>query len=164
MRLRALFFKLGAMATAVPFWAWLLVFAIAGGIVGLGAFTFTYAEGFSYLSDDPHACANCHVMREVFDGWNHGSHKAVAVCNDCHTPHTSIIAKYAVKAVNGFKHSAAFTLDAIPDPIRIVSFDREIAYDNCLGCHGSMVSAIAHVDNPAPTDCFVCHAGVGHGD
>ncbi len=34
----------------------------------MGVFTFTYAEGFSCLSDDPRACANCHVMREVFSG------------------------------------------------------------------------------------------------
>ncbi len=163
MRLKALYQKAGAIASAIPFRAWLLGFVVVGGIIGLGAFTVAYAKGFSYISDDPRACANCHVMREVFDGWNHGSHKAVAVCNDCHTPHSSILAKYAVKALNGMKHSIAFTLDDIPEPIRIVPFDREIAYENCLGCHGAMVSTIAHVDDPkTPTDCFSCHDDVGH--
>jgi len=28
---------------------------------GVGAFTFVYAKGFSYLSTDPRACVNCHV-------------------------------------------------------------------------------------------------------
>ncbi|MFW5942556.1 MAG: cytochrome c nitrite reductase small subunit, partial [Chloroflexota bacterium] len=62
-----------------PLWLWLLVAGVAGGAVGLGGFTFIYAEGASYLSDDPNACVNCHVMRDVHDAWNHGSHKAVAV-------------------------------------------------------------------------------------
>jgi cytochrome c nitrite reductase small subunit len=30
---------------------------------------------------------NCHIMRDQFEGWSHSSHKAVAACNDCHTPH-----------------------------------------------------------------------------
>ena len=38
-----------------------------GLVLGLGAYTFVYARGYSYLSHDPGACANCHVMREHFD-------------------------------------------------------------------------------------------------
>ncbi len=150
------------IARALPVWAWIGLFALAGGLVGIGGFTFFHAEALSYLSDDPRACANCHVMREVYDAWNHGSHKAVATCNDCHTPHYSIVAKYFVKAYNGWNHSKAFTLNEIPEPIRIVSFDRGIAYDNCIACHADMVSQMAHVDDPNPTDCLKCHWYVGH--
>jgi cytochrome c nitrite reductase small subunit len=67
-----------------------------------------YARGGSYLTDDPAACANCHVMREQYDGWIAASHRAVAVCNDCHTP-PGLLGKYATKARNGFWHSVAFT-------------------------------------------------------
>ena len=154
--------KIGALFFSIPFAGWLFLFGLGGGIVGLSGFTFNYAAGLSYLSDDPKACANCHVMREVYDGWNRAPHHAVAVCNDCHTPHSSLIAKYAVKALNGYRHSKAFTLDEIPDPIRITEFDRQIVEDNCLTCHGEMVSLIAHEDKN-PTDCLTCHAGVGHG-
>ena len=61
---------------------------------GLGTYTFTYAKGLSYFSNDPRACMNCHIMREHFDGWQKSPHHAVATCNDCHTPHT-FFAKYA---------------------------------------------------------------------
>ena len=44
----------------------------------LGVYTFAYARGWSYLTDNPAACANCHVMREQFDGWLKSSHRAVA--------------------------------------------------------------------------------------
>ena len=76
-----------ARASGIPLWAKLGLFALFGGIVGLALFTVSYAEATSYLSDDPAACRNCHVMNDVYDAWVRGPHHAVATCNDCHTPH-----------------------------------------------------------------------------
>jgi cytochrome c nitrite reductase small subunit len=148
---------------AAPLWSWLLLAAVIGGIVGLSSYTFAYAEGASYFSNDPAACVNCHIMREVYDGWNHGSHKAVAACNDCHTPHTSVAAKYLVKGINGWNHSVAFTTGNFHEPIQITDMNRAVAQENCLYCHGSMVTAISHETANEPTDCLACHGGVGHG-
>lgn len=153
---------LNARLLAIPLWGWSLLAMLFGGAAGMGGFTFTYAQGFAYFSDDPRACANCHVMREVYDAWSHGSHKAVAGCNDCHTPHDSLIAKYYVKAVNGFNHSRAFTLGDFPEPISITQFNRDVAYHNCLACHGELTVAISHVNDRDPTDCMQCHADAGH--
>ncbi len=76
-----------------------LVLAIAAGsAVGIMGYTFVYAKGYSYLSNDPSACANCHIMNEQYDGWTRSSHHAVATCNDCHTP-PDMIGKYMTKAV-----------------------------------------------------------------
>ena len=36
-------------------------------------------------------------------------------------PHNSIVAKYAVKALNGFRHSYAFTTGNFDEPIRITA-------------------------------------------
>ena len=48
----------------------LVVLAVVVGVaLGLGSFTFVYARGSSYLTNDPAACANCHIMREHFDAW-----------------------------------------------------------------------------------------------
>ncbi|HEY5870196.1 MAG TPA: NapC/NirT family cytochrome c, partial [Candidatus Tectomicrobia bacterium] len=76
--------------------------------LGIGSYTFLYAHGWSYLIDNPAACANCHIMQDHYDAWLKASHRAVATCNDCHTP-TNIIAKYYTKADHGFWHSYAFT-------------------------------------------------------
>ena len=47
-----------------------LVLGVAIGLaVGICAYTFAYAQGWSYLTDNAAACANCHVMREQYDGW-----------------------------------------------------------------------------------------------
>ena len=147
---------------SLPFWAVVLLTALAGGIVGLGSYTFVYARGFSYFSDDPTACINCHIMREVYDGWNNSSHKAVATCNDCHTPHT-LPAKLLTKAINGFNHGAAFTIGNFPEPIVITQRNRDIAQENCLYCHDDLVAMISPRDSPTPTDCLGCHRTVGHG-
>jgi nitrite reductase (cytochrome c-552) len=34
---------------------------MAGLIIGLGCYTFIYAKGYFYLTDDPSACADCHM-------------------------------------------------------------------------------------------------------
>ena len=128
----------------VPIWAIIALAGLFGGIGGLGTFTFLYAEGASYLSNDPSACVNCHVMREVFDGWNHGTHKAVAACNDCHTPH-ELVPKYFVKALNGFKHSAAFTLGGFHEPIEITDFDRQVALEQL-----HLLSQRSHICDESP--------------
>ena len=141
-----------------------LVLALTVGLAtGLGAFTFVYARGYSYLSNDPGACANCHIMREHFDAWNKSSHKNVATCNDCHTPH-DLVGKYTVKAKNGFWHSFYFTTGRYPDPLRITAGNREVTADACRYCHAQVVEAIEHPDAAEKdrSNCVRCHEYVGH--
>lgn len=143
----------------------LLLFAVLfGALAGAGGYTFYDAKGLSYLSDDPRACVNCHVMRDVYDGWERGPHHAVAVCNDCHTP-ASPFRKYLVKASNGWHHSKAFTLQNWHEPIRIRASNARVLQDNCLRCHGGFLEEIApHGVVPGDDiNCIRCHRGVGHG-
>lgn len=132
-----------------------------GLAVGIGGFTFVYARGASYLTDEPAACANCHVMREHYAGWTAASHRAVAVCNDCHAPHDSV-GKYATKAWNGFWHSVAFTTGRFPDPVRITGRNRRITEGACRSCHQDVVRAIDARPTPDRLACIPCHDSVGH--
>ncbi len=159
---RSLGRSLTLLFSAFPLWLWIALAGMVGGVAGLGGFTFSYAQGFSYLSNDPQACVNCHIMRDQFDAWNRGSHKAVAVCNDCHTPHNNIVSKYAVKGINGFRHSYAFTTGNFHEPIQITAMNRDVTEHACLYCHGDFVADIAHAEGNDPTDCLSCHEGVGH--
>jgi len=137
---------------------------LAGVLLGAGVFTLAYAEGLSYLSNDPEACVNCHIMREQFAGWQTGVHKDVATCNDCHVPH-KLLSKYIGKAMNGWHHSSAFTLQNYPDPIRIKAGNAEVLQHNCRDCHSDMVGEITgHYgsDEEGP-ECVHCHRNVGHG-
>jgi cytochrome c nitrite reductase small subunit len=135
-----------------------------GLFAGVGSYTFYYARGLSYLSNDPRACVNCHIMREQFDGWQKSPHHAVATCNDCHTPH-DLVGKYLTKAENGYWHSKGFTLLDFHEPIMIKSRNSVVLQANCVECHRQIVSGInTHPGQPREMlDCVHCHRDVGHG-
>jgi cytochrome c nitrite reductase small subunit len=134
----------------------------AGAGAGVGAFTFIYAKGGSYMTNDPGACANCHVMTDHFNAWAKSSHHAVAVCNDCHAPH-DFVGKYLTKARNGYNHSLAFTTGDFPEPIRITPLNRNITEQACRYCHQEVVQAIdSHATGAEEMSCIRCHSSVGH--
>src|SRR5690349_19598774 len=63
---------------------------LLGVPIGVGAFTFVDAKGFPYLSTDPRACVNCHVMNAQYDGWRMSGHRHPATCVECHLPHEGL--------------------------------------------------------------------------
>lgn len=147
-------------------WAGIFLSIITGVAIGTSTYTFIYARGYSYLTDDPSACINCHIMREQFEAWSHSSHHAAAKCNDCHTP-ASFLAKWWTKAQNGFWHSYYFTMGTFADPIQITERNRRLAEGACAKCHADIIRAIEMPAGAAGTfrdraRCLHCHRDVGH--
>jgi cytochrome c nitrite reductase small subunit len=134
-----------------------------GTAFGIGLYTFVYAQGWSYLTNDPKACANCHVMNEQYESWLKSSHRSVAVCNDCHVP-DNFIGKYYTKANHGFWHSFYFTTQTFHEPIRETAGSREVTEKRCRGCHGAVVQAMGTPAHAGSTEisCIRCHGSVGH--
>ena len=135
--------------------------ATLGVLVAVGGYTFIYAKGFAYLTNDPAACANCHVMENHYRAWMKSSHRAVATCNDCHTP-PGLIPKYTVKAINGFNHSLAFTTGRFPEPLRITRRNEDATEKACRKCHHDIVEGIESGPNAPRLSCIRCHSTVGH--
>ena len=142
----------------------LLLAVTVGVLVGVGAFTFNYAEGFSYFSTDPRACANCHIMNPQYDSWSRGPHHAAAGCVDCHLPH-EFIPKYIAKAENGYHHSKGFTFQDFHEPIIIKPKNARILQESCVRCHGEFVHELVRgaTTGENAVECVHCHRGVGHG-
>lgn len=136
--------------------------ALVGLALGVGGYTFVYAKGYSYLVNNPQACANCHAMDQQYSGWLKSSHHSVATCNDCHTPH-NLIGKYATKAENGFWHSFYFTTGRYPENIHAREVSRKITENQCRRCHADIAGDVA---SPHAGDgglsCIQCHGHVGH--
>ncbi len=135
-----------------------------GMSAGIGIYTFVYARGSSYLTNNPASCANCHVMNEQYDGWLKSSHRAVATCNDCHTP-PGLLGKYATKASNGFWHSFYFTTGNFHEPIQITPRNLAVAEQACRKCHADLTQTIdgAHsATGGEAISCIRCHRSVGH--
>lgn len=140
------------------------------GMASLGAFTAAAgwvgytSNGLSYLSDDPKACINCHIMTPQYATWQHSSHGRVATCNDCHVPHDNVVRKYWFKAMDGGRHSFMFTFRLEPQVIRAREASKTVIQENCIRCHTTTVQTIAaDVHSGSTRPCIECHREVPHG-
>ncbi|MCK3655024.1 hypothetical protein A4G19_04375 [Pasteurellaceae bacterium Macca] len=141
----------------------IILITLIGVFIGISAYTAYYSEAISYLSNDPKACKNCHAMQQHYDAWIKGPHSHVAVCNDCHMPHDSVLNKVIAKMDNGFWHTLKFTLGNYPQNIQIREVNHNITKKACLNCHGELTDMI-HIpyQKDETIDCTRCHASVGH--
>ncbi len=149
----------------------ILPFFVMGGIIaGLGAYTVYMSRAHSYLSDDPSACVNCHIMTPYYQSWAHSSHSQWANCNDCHVPHNNIFAKYGFKALDGLYHSAVFTARAEPQVIRPRESSDNVIMNNCIRCHTQLNTEFVKTGMISYTDaqngqgkaCWDCHTQIPH--
>ena len=90
---------------------------MAGTIVGGGLFFLYMLRAHTYLTDEPSACVNCHIMSPYYATWMHSSHSRKATCNDCHVPHENFVKKWTFKGMDGMKHVAAFLTSSEPQGI-----------------------------------------------
>ena len=152
------------MTIALSKRAFLLAAVAAGVLLGLGIFTFIYAEGLSYFGTESRSCANCHIMNAQYDSWIKSSHHIVAKCVDCHLPQNPV-AKLIAKSVNGYHHSKGFTFQDFHEPIMIKPHNSRILQEACLGCHSGLVHDIVagSTTDANAVRCVHCHSSVGHG-
>lgn len=145
---------------------------IAGGIIaGLAVYTIYMSRAFSYLSDKPEACINCHIMTPYYATWEHSSHAQWTNCNDCHVPHDNVINKYAFKAMDGLYHAAIFTARKEPIAIRARSASSGVIMENCIRCHTELNTELVKTGFKCYSDvekgnakaCWDCHRDVVHG-
>ena len=152
-----------------PKWRW-PVFIVSGLLAGVLLFTLYLSNALSYLSDNPAACTNCHIMAPQYATWSHSSHREVTHCNDCHVPHNNFINKYYFKAKDGLRHATIFTLRKEPQVIFIKEEGAEAVQNNCIRCHSDLlvdpklqVSVDNHASHRTDRRCVECHREVPHG-
>jgi cytochrome c nitrite reductase small subunit len=147
-----------------------VVLILIGIFVGLGLFTLHVGRATSYLSDDPAACVNCHVMAPQYATWQNSSHRRFTVCNDCHVPQNNIFEKYFFKASDGLRHSYMFTFRLEPQVIRIHEAGRNAVQRNCIRCHSEQIHPISvraitaqSIQEHGEGYCWDCHRETPHG-
>jgi cytochrome c nitrite reductase small subunit len=150
----------------VPPAGWRLPVAVACGVfVGLFGVTFHISRATSYLTDDPAACTNCHIMAPQYASWQHSSHARHATCNDCHVP-ADPIGRYAFKAYDGSRHAFMFTFEMEPQVIRIHAPGAYVVQGNCVRCHDHLIEPTTLAAGGAHSGerkCWDCHREVPHG-
>jgi cytochrome c nitrite reductase small subunit len=137
--------------------------------LGLGVYTLYIGKAFSYLSDNPKTCINCHVMYPEYITWMHSSHGRDVSCNDCHVPHNNALNKYFFKAKDGMRHASMFALRLEPQVISIKEAGMEVVQENCERCHASLIAVMERREESAGFSeeeerrCWDCHREVPHG-
>ncbi|WP_047445879.1 cytochrome c nitrite reductase small subunit [Alistipes sp. ZOR0009] len=150
---------------------WRVAVIVALGVFsGLGCYTFYVSKAYSYLSDKPEVCVNCHIMGTQYATWFHSSHRERATCNDCHVPHSSALMKYAFKAKDGMRHAALFTLRLEHQSITIGDAGASVVQQNCIRCHtvlnqdvGLAKVTFEMAKKNEGKVCWECHREVPHG-
>lgn len=148
----------------------LFVIIMMGIFVGLGIYILYISNAVSYLSNDPRACINCHVMNVHYASWQKGSHATVATCNDCHVPQDNFLRTYWFKANDGLRHATYFTMRWEPQVIQIKDAGKEAVQENCIRCHSNLIhpTSIRAISNKNVEDqtekyCWECHRNTPHG-
>lgn len=145
------------------------VILLLGTICGMGGYIFYVSKAWSYLSDEPKTCVNCHIMRPEYVTWSRSSHREHATCNDCHVPHDNFFRKYFFKAKDGMRHATIFTINGYPQTITMLPPGRRVVQENCIRCHGNLTEMVgANVSYDDAMDgngrvCWDCHREVPHG-
>ena len=151
--------------------AWKVASIVAiGALIGASLFIFYVSNAYSYLSDKPSTCVNCHIMAPQYATWSHSSHREVAHCNDCHVPHNNVANKYFFKAKDGLRHASIFTLRKEPQVIFIREEGKEVVQDNCLRCHEILLKdskLLSYTPDfqhfRMERKCWECHRETPHG-
>jgi len=160
----------GFLSKITPPATWKVPVIIVLGVgFGLLIHIFYISNAYSYLSDNPETCINCHVMTPQYATWERSSHGRVASCNDCHVPQGNVIEKYYFKASDGLRHATMFTLRLEPQVIRIKDAGKKAVQENCIRCHENQIHPISlrAVSGKAieqeSTYCWDCHRETPHG-
>lgn len=143
---------------------------ITGAFVGLFIYTFFASRAYSYLSDNPRTCVNCHVMSPYYATWTHSSHARNTTCNDCHVPHNNIVNKYFFKAKDGLRHSTVFTLRGEKTALQTIEASSKVIMDNCIRCHTQLNQEFVNTGRMGYKEmkemggnaCWDCHRDVPH--
>lgn len=143
---------------------------ITGAFFGIFIYTFISSRAYSYLSDDPKTCVNCHVMAPYYATWMHSSHGRDVTCNDCHIPQDNIVSKYFVKGLNGYNHAAVFTKRTEDQAMRAIPMNSQAIMNNCIRCHSQLNTEFVETGRHSWREmqeiggsaCWGCHRDVPH--
>lgn len=149
-----------------PFWRIPVIIAL-GIFTGSAFYIFYVSNAYSYLSDNPKTCVNCHVMTPQFATWSHSAHREVANCNDCHVPHNNFLSHYYFKGKDGLRHATIFTLRKEPQVIFIKEAGIEVVQNNCIRCHSQLFDtkevSVTQKVHQSDRLCWECHRETPHG-
>ncbi|MCD7973749.1 MAG: ammonia-forming cytochrome c nitrite reductase subunit c552 [Candidatus Azobacteroides sp.] len=97
------------------------------------------SRAHSFLSEEPAACVNCHIMTPYYQSWNHSSHAQWETCNDCHVLQENLLTKYTLKTKDGIYHTIVLTIRGEAGSVkysnRLITSPLKNINNTCQTCH-----------------------------
>lgn len=149
----------------------IIAIMLAGIIVGSGSLLLYMLRAHTYLTDDPAACVNCHIMAPYYATWFHSSHSRNATCNDCHVPHENAVKKWTFKGMDGMRHVGVFLMKGEHQVIQALPESAQVIMNNCIRCHTQLNTEFVKTGRidymkaqvGEGKACWDCHRDVPHG-
>ena len=156
----------------LPSRRWKIIAIVLLGVIGGNGMLFLYVlRAHTYLSDDPAACVNCHIMAPYYATWFHSSHSRDATCNDCHVPHENVVKKWVFKGMDGMRHVAVYLAKGESQVLQAIPESSKVIMNNCIRCHTQLNTEFVktgRVDYMLTQvgegkACWDCHRDIPHG-
>jgi cytochrome c nitrite reductase small subunit len=128
-----------------------LAAAFAGGFASFGP------PGLYARSGTPEFCASCHVMESEYENWFHNAGHRRLKCIECHLPNDTKVRHVFSKGLEGMWDSYVFYSGRVPETIRLSERGKKLLRENCVRCHGELVSRINE-----DRDCWACRRRLSH--
>ncbi len=134
----------------------ILIFGIGGALM---LFFILYGPpALIEVTSTPEFCGSCHIHDEHYASWQKtGLHRNIS-CVSCHLPNGNPISHLVWKGIDGSKDFILFHTNLFSEPIKATTHGKEIIKENCVSCHGNMVSEM----NVESKNCWDCHKRVNH--
>lgn len=132
----------------------LIVLVVAGVLAIFLAFG---PPGIYAKTETPEFCGSCHVLQVQYETWFHSGAHARISCVDCHLPNDTFVRHLTWKTLDGLKDWLAFHMGRVSEPIKISDRGAGFVRENCLRCHGEIMSRVNEERH-----CWVCHRKMTH--
>lgn len=132
-----------------------LLVVIFSGVLGL--FLLIGPPRLLEKSDSPEFCVMCHVMEPQHAAFMHAGAHRRKKCADCHIPNNNAFNYYLWKTIYGINDLVVFTSGMVPEPILLSGHGAKMVQDNCIRCHGELVSQM-----DTTRKCWDCHRRIPH--
>ncbi len=131
-----------------------IVLAVTGVLIVFIAFG---PPGLYAKTETPEYCGSCHVIQDRYESWFHSGAHAQIKCVDCHLPNDTFIRHLTWKTLDGLKDWLAFHMGRVSEPIKISARGAGFVRENCLRCHGEIMSRVNEERR-----CWECHRKLTH--
>ena len=145
----------GDCTAAMRVFKWLLLL----GAIGFGMMLMVKIPALGLA--EAGFCGRCHAMDYQVETYQHSPHAEAAHCGDCHDPH-GLVTGSAFAAYTGTRDVYRVVTNTTPLEIKATNLSKNVIQENCMRCHGDVMTQVGNTSDDGGSYCFHCHRNTVH--